>query len=164
MITKTTLGEFENEAAKTRTLLERVPMAKASWKPHPKSMTLGRLAQHVAELWGWLGPTFAGDELDIGDPAAFAGRKMPATSEELMALFETSVSQGREALHNASDTSLGDAWTLRSKEQVLLTLPRGAVMRGMCMNHIYHHRGQLTVYLRLLDVPIPGMYGPSADE
>lgn len=155
------LGEYTYEAAQTRKVLERVPEDKSDWKPHEKSMALGRLAVHVADLASWTTLTLTATELDLA-----GGWSLPpfTTTDELLAMFDRNVEAGKEALMAAKDEELGVMWTLRMGSQVLLTMPRGQCVRSMCYNHVVHHRGQLTVYLRLLDVPVPGMYGPSADE
>jgi len=158
-------AEFEHEAANTRKLLGRVPWERADWRPHPKSMAMGRLAMHVAGLAGWAAGVVGADGLDLASPAAAAMVPPPTTStEELLAFFDRNVATSRAAIAGASDESLGQTWTLRHGDRVLLSLPRAAALRGMVMNHGIHHRAQLGVYLRLNDVPIPGMYGPSADE
>jgi uncharacterized damage-inducible protein DinB len=155
------IPEFDMEMSNTRRALERVPMDKASWQPHPKSMTLGRLAIHLAELPGWASTTVNTDELNFAD--GYNPAKV-ATPEELLALFDGNVSEARAALAGAGDEVWHKPWTLRNGEQVIFTLPKIVVHRSFVMNHIVHHRGQLTVYLRLNDVPVPSLYGPSADE
>ncbi|MEO7359439.1 MAG: DinB family protein [Gemmatimonadaceae bacterium] len=154
-------GEFTNEAAQTRKVLERIPFDKVDYKPHEKSMTLGKLAGHVADLTGWTGLVMTATELDLG-----GGYVTPPFSsiEELLSMFDTHVEATKAALMAANDEELGVNWTLRAGSHVIMTMPRGQIVRGMCFNHIVHHRGQLTVYLRLIGVPVPGLYGPSADE
>ena len=156
------LPEFEHEMATTRSLLERVPEQQAAWAPHPKSMTLGRLAAHIAELPGWMMSTVQQPELDFGAPGAYNPTQFTTTAE-LLKLFDASVKAAREALAPVSDADMGVDWTLRNGEQVIFTLPRAAVVRSFVINHIIHHRGQLSVYLRLHDVPLPSIYGPTAD-
>lgn len=156
------LPEFDQEMKSTRRTLERVPTDKTSWQPHAKSMSLGHLATHVAELPGWVTMTVKTDELDFG-----AGPYVPrilSESEQIVAVFDQEVAKAREALLGVSDEELMKPWTLRKGDHVIFTMPKIAVLRGMVMNHIIHHRGQLTVYLRLNDIPVPGLYGPSADE
>jgi uncharacterized damage-inducible protein DinB len=155
------IPEFDMEMANTRRALERVPMDKASWQPHPKSMTLGRLAVHLAELPGWASTTVNTDELDFA-----SGYNPPKaeTTQDLLALFDKNVGEARAALAGASDETWQKGWTLRRGDHVIFTMPKIAVHRGFTMNHIIHHRGQLTVYLRLNDVAVPSIYGPSADE
>lgn len=156
------IAELEQEAATTRKVLERVPADKFDWKPHEKSMPMGRLAVHVAEMHGWTKPTVEDPELDFAkmDYKPFE----PKTTEELVAHLDKNVNEAIEVLKTISDDGWHDEWSLRNGEQVYFTIPKIAVMRGMVLNHIVHHRGQLSVYLRLNDIPVPAMYGPSADE
>jgi uncharacterized damage-inducible protein DinB len=155
-------AELKQEAATTRRLLERVPEDKFSWKPHEKSMTLGRLAGHIAELPAILGAALKADEIDF---AAGNYKPLAATSvAELLAEFDKNISEGAELLKGSADERMFDTWRMRNGEKVIFELPRVAVVRGVVMNHIIHHRGQLAVYLRLLDVPLPSIYGPTADE
>lgn len=151
--------EFDQEMTTTRRLLERVPSDKAEWKPHPKSFALGHLAQLVARMPGWITMTIARPDLDL---AGGAGYSFQPTGE-LLAQFDTHVGEARAALSGVRDEAFAEPWSLRMGDRVLSTLPRGAVVRTH-INHLVHHRGQLTVYLRLLDVPIPSIYGPTADE
>lgn len=160
-ISQTLLPELDHEMATTRRVLERVPLAeKGDWKPHEKSMSLSRLANHVAELPGWLTVTMTSDSLDL------AGYSAPslATNEALLASFDALVADGRAALAAASDEDFFGSWALRMGDQEFFKIPRVAVLRTWVFNHIIHHRGQLTVYLRELGVPVPSIYGPSADE
>lgn len=160
-ISDSLLPEFDQEMGNTRRALERVPMDRADWKPHPKSMALGRLAIHLAELPAWVVTTVGSDELN------FAGGYNPSkaeTTQELLALFDKNVAEARAALAGAGDEVWHRPWTLRNGDHKIFTLPKIAVHRAFTMNHIIHHRGQLTVYLRLNDVPVPSIYGPSADE
>ena len=160
-ISDTLLPEFDQEMSNTRRALERVPMDKPDWKPHPKSMALGRLAIHLAELPGWAHVTVTTDELNFADGYNPAKAE---TTEELLALFDKNVAAARAALAGAGGEAWHKPWTLRMGDQKIFTLPKIAVHRAFTMNHIIHHRGQLTVYLRLNDVPVPSIYGPSADE
>jgi uncharacterized damage-inducible protein DinB len=160
-ISDSLIPEFDMEMSNTRRALERVPMDKASWQPHPKSMTLGRLAIHLAELPGWANVTVNTDELNFADGY---NPSKAETTEELLALFDKNVSEARAALAGASDEAWQKPWTLRNGDHVIFTMPKAAVHRGFVMSHVIHHRGQLTVYLRLNDVPVPSIYGPSADE
>ena len=154
------LPEFDQEAASTRLLLERVPAQDAGWKPHPKSASLGALAVHVAHLASWLGATLTSTELDL----AVAPRPAPFTTvEALLATFDSHVAGSRAALAKAADADFGVPWSLKSGEQVYFTLPRAVVVRSLVLSHLIHHRAQLGVYLRLLDVPLPPSYGPTAD-
>lgn len=155
-------AELKQEAATTRRLLERVPEDKLDWKPHEKSMTLGRLAGHVAELASLLGPVLGADGLDFA-----SGKYQPlnATSvAEILEKFDKNIADGVEGLKGLDDSRAFDKWRLSSGERVIFEGPRVAVMRGLVLNHVIHHRGQLSVYLRLLDVPLPSIYGPTADE
>jgi uncharacterized damage-inducible protein DinB len=154
--------ELQHEAASTRKMLERVPQDKFGWKPHEKSMSLGHLASHVAEILGWLTVTLTTDEMDF----ATSNYKpfTPGTTGELVEFYEQKLKEGTEALAATSNEELMKHWKLRSGEHLIFDLPRIAVVRSFVFSHLIHHRGQLSVYLRLLDVPIPGMYGPSADE
>jgi uncharacterized damage-inducible protein DinB len=155
------LPEFDMEMANTRRALERVPTDKFDWTPHHKSFTMGKLATHLATLPGWTNVTLGTDGLDLAEP--FEAPK-PATTEELLALFDKTVADARVALAGAADETFFQTWALRKGEHVIFSLPKIAVMRGFVLNHIIHHRGQLTVYLRLNDIPVPSIYGPSADE
>jgi uncharacterized damage-inducible protein DinB len=155
------LPEFDQEMAGTRKSLERVPEGKTEWQPHPKSMTLGRLAGHLAELPNWVVETIKRDELSLdGQYTPF----ISSSPKELLAMFDAKVAEARALIQSASDADLMKPWTLKVRGQTAFTMPKIAVLRGMVMNHIIHHRGQLTVYLRLNDVPVPSLYGPSADE
>lgn len=156
------LGELEHEAANTRRVLALVPADKGDWKPHPKSFSLGNLAVHLTEMHGWVDMTVKETELDF---AKFEYKPAPFTTpEELTTRLDGYLVQAKTALAGTNDEELGVPWTLRNGEHVMFTMPRVQCLRSMVMNHIVHHRAQLTVYLRLLDIPVPGMYGPSADE
>jgi uncharacterized damage-inducible protein DinB len=157
------LPELDKEMANTRKLLERVPEDKLGWQPHQKSMTMERLARHVAQLPGWAVEIIGRDSLDIAQPEAFQSETLKSR-DELLATFDKSVAAGRAAIAGAGDEHLMKPWSLVMGEKTIFTMPRIAVLRGMMMNHLIHHRAQLGVYLRLNDVPVPGMYGPSADE
>ena len=153
------LGELDAEMPPTRRLLERVPTDKGQWKPHEKSFALGHLAQLVATMPGWIPRTVGETELNL---AASAGYSFQAT-ESLLGQFDKHVSEARAVLAAAKDSDFSVLWSLKMGTNVLFTAPRGVVVRQH-INHLCHHRGQLTVYLRLLDVPIPSIYGPTADE
>ena len=156
------LMELNHEAANTRKMLERVPFEKGDWKPHDKSMSLARLATHVAELPGWTAMTLHTDELDW---AKFDYKpNIATTTEELIAKHEENVQKAKDALTNATEEDMMKPWTMRRGDQVFFTLPKAAVIRNFSLNHLYHHRGQLSVFLRLNDVAVPGMFGSSADE
>jgi len=161
-LSKAFLGELENEAKVTRSVLERVPADKFDWKPHEKSMAMGRLATHIAEMFGWTKETLKSDVLDF---AAFDYKPFePKSTEELLAFFDDHIAKAKQILSETPDETFLTEWTMRNGEQVYFTLPKVAVMRSFVMNHIIHHRGQLSVYLRLNDIPVPSIYGPSADE
>jgi uncharacterized damage-inducible protein DinB len=156
------LGELDYEMANTRKTLERVPTDKLAWQPHTKSMTLGRLASHIAEMPNWAVRTVRLPEFDF----AVGGyqRLNLGSTPEIVEAFDKNFTAAREAIAGAGDEALRETWTLRRGDQVVFALPRIGVLRSMVLNHTIHHRGQLTVYLRLNDVPLPGLYGPSADE
>ncbi|HEX5727243.1 MAG TPA: DinB family protein [Longimicrobiaceae bacterium] len=153
------LPEFEQEMATTRRLLERVPSEQGEWKPHPKSFSLGHLAQLVAIMPGWVAQTLRNTELDL----AGAGGYSYETTETLLGIFDQGVDASREALASVQDDELDVTWSLKHGDRVLFSSPRGVVVRNH-ISHLVHHRGQLSVYLRLLDVPLPSIYGPTADE
>lgn len=164
-ISEMLLPEFEHEMIGTRKTLERVPDAKFAWKPHPKSSSLGGLATHLANIPSWTALTFDRDELDLAPAGAEPFRLEEAKSiEALLEAFDKNVASARAALGAASDQDWQGKWTLLSGGNKIFTLPRTGVMRGFVMNHLIHHRAQLGVYLRLLEVPVPSIYGPSADE
>jgi uncharacterized damage-inducible protein DinB len=153
--------EMEQEARTTRKMLERVPQDKYDWRPHPKSMTMLQLATHIAELPGWVSMTLHTDGLDF---ATSPYQATPITNNgELLALFEQSLAGAKNDLAEATDEDLLPTWTLRDGDQILSATSRGEMVR-MSFSQIVHHRAQLGVYLRLLDIPIPGSYGPSADD
>jgi uncharacterized damage-inducible protein DinB len=158
------LAEFDQEMANTRKTLERLPDDKWDWKPHAKSGTIGWLANHVATFPGWLEQTLTTESLDI----APGGKQiqLPTTKgrKEILAVFDESVPKARAALAKATDEQLMQTWSLLSNGQPIFAMPRAAVYRGMIMNHLIHHRAQLGVYFRLNDIPVPALYGPSADE
>ena len=156
------IAELTQEAAATRRMLERVPVSRNDWKPHDRSMSLGRLAMHVVEQTGWITMAMATDELDF---LQFGYKPiMDATVEELLEKHDESVEQAIAILDLAKDADFDKMWTLRRGDRIIFTLHKKAVLRSFSLNHMIHHRGQLSVYLRLLDVPLPGMYGPTADD
>ena len=159
------LLEFDQEVATTRRLLERVPAQDAGWKPHPKSMSLGDLAAHVANLTSWLGLTLTTTEFDLNPPGGGSPFVPPGftTVAALLATFDNHVASGRAALSAATDADFAVPWTLKSGDQVYFSFPRAAVVRSFVLSHLIHHRAQLGVYLRLRDVPLPPCYGPTAD-
>jgi uncharacterized damage-inducible protein DinB len=155
------LPEFDEEMKNTRKLLECVPDGKFDYQPHPKSMALGRLASHVAEMPAWAVMTLDTEVLDLQPDF----KPHVATSRAgLLDMFDTSVSQAREKIGAASDEDWQKIWTFKYAGKTIMAMPRSTVMRSTVMNHLIHHRAQLGVYLRLNDVAFPGMYGPSADE
>ena len=159
------LPEFDHEMANTRKTLERVPDDKLDWKPHEKSWSMGSLATHLSTIPSWAFETIQKDSLDIAPPGGPPPRQAPAAStQELLDRFDKSVTAGREAIAGASDEHLMKPWSLLSGGNIVLTMPRIAVLRGFVMSHTIHHRAQLGVYLRLNDIPVPAIYGPSADE
>lgn len=164
-ISEALLPEFDQEMANTRKTLERVPADKFDWKPHEKSMQMGHLAIHIATMPGWAAETINKDSLDIAPPDA-PPYEMPKVNsrEELVELFDKNVTTARAAIEGASDEKLFQPWSLLSGGRTILTMPKIAVIRSFVMNHTIHHRAQLGVYLRLNDVPVPAIYGPSADE
>ena len=153
------LPEFDQEMATTRRLLERVPNDKGTWKPHPKSFALGHLAQLLAWMPGWVASTLRHTELDLTTTPEYSFE----TTETLLGMFDRNVQEAREALRSSPDADFAVPWSLMRGEQVLFTAPRGTVVRTH-INHLIHHRGQLSVYLRLNEVPLPSIYGPTADE
>ena len=153
--------EMVQESNTTRKMLERVPVEKFGWKPHPKSMPLQSLVTHIAELPTWVTMVLNTSELDFA--ANPYQPKMLATKEEMLEYFETCLADGKSSLENASDEDLLPSWTLRNGNEIYQTSSKAEVIR-MTFCQIVHHRAQLGVYLRLLDIPIPGSYGPSADE
>ena len=158
-ISETLLPEFDQEMATTRRLLERVPSDQGQWKPHPKSFSLAHLAQLVSWMPGWITNTLRESKLDLLKVGGYSNE----STDTLLAGFDKNVGEARAAIAEAKDPDYGVPWSLTRGEQVLMTMPRGSVVRQH-INHLVHHRGQLTVYLRLLDVPIPSIYGPTADE
>ena len=158
-IAETLLPEFDQEMTTTRRLLERVPTEKGPWKPHAKSFPLGHLAQLVAWMPGWIATTVRETALDL----ATAPKYSFETTEVLLVEFDRNVRAAREALRASRDADFAVPWSLKHGDRVLFTAPRGAVVRTH-INHLIHHRGQLSVYLRLNDVPLPPIYGPTADE
>lgn len=160
-LTDPLVAELEQEAATTRRVLERVPGDKLSWKPHDKSMSLGQLALHVATIPGWVGSVLQPDSWDASESS---GQKEAETLDELIPALEESVRSAKETLEWLDEEKAAGLWSITAGDATLMTMPRIAVVRSIMLNHWYHHRGQLSVYLRLLDVPVPSIYGPSADE
>lgn len=158
------LPEFTHEMATTRALLERVPEADAAWKPHPKSTSLGQLAVHIAGLPGLGLQVLERAELDMNPPGgpAYSPPEFESTSA-LLESFDSSVAAVKAALEGVSDEHLMEVWTFKSGGETIIAMPRAGMLRTLLMNHLIHHRGQLSVYLRLRDVPLPSIYGPTAD-
>lgn len=164
-LSKALLPEFDHEMANTRKTLERVPEDKLDWRPHEKSSTMRALATHIANLPSWVAIAINQDSLDIAPPGAPPQKTTPVNSPaEAVETFDKHVAAARAAIMGASDEQLLEPWTLLHGGNTVLTEPRVAVLRGFVMNHTIHHRAQLGVYLRLNDVPVPSIYGPSADE
>ena len=164
-IAESFLPEFDHEMANTRKILEIVPDDKLDYAPHEKSMKMGRLAGHIAEMASWTVATLNTPELDIAPVDGPSFRPFIAGSrDELLATFDKNIEAAKEAIADASDEALTTSWSLLAGGNTMFTMPRIGVLKSMVLNHIIHHRAQLGVYLRMNDVPIPGMYGPSADE
>lgn len=158
-IAQTLIPEFDQEMKTTRRLVERVPSEKGQWKPHPKSFSLGHLTQLVVTMPGWITNALEETSLDL---ATYPGYSYE-TTETLLTAFDKNVEEARAAIAKASDKDFTVDWSLRHGDKVFFTAPRATIVR-QTINHFVHHRGQLTVYLRLIDVPIPSIYGPTADE
>lgn len=159
------LGELDQEMIGTRKTLERIPEDKFDWQPHPKSFTTINLATHIANMLGWGATTINEDSFDFAPEGGEPYVEVPAASrEELLAKFDAGLAGFRAALAGASDEAMMKDWSLLAGGKTIFTMPRVACLRGMIFNHIIHHRAQLTVYLRMNDVPVPALYGPSADE
>lgn len=158
------LGEFDHEMANTRKTLERVPDEKFDWKPHEKSFAMGALASHLANLPGWTNVTTDFDEFDMAPGGVPMKTPQCQSSQELLEVFDKNVGAARAAIESASDERLMEPWTLLAGGQQVFSMPRIAILRSFVMNHVIHHRAQLGVYLRLNDIAVPSVYGPSADE
>lgn len=159
------LGELERESSGTRRVLERVPEGRNDWKPHEKSMALGYLAGLVASMPGWIPMMVNLDQMDIASPEGAKYKPQAWTSsKDLVRLLDKSLAEASEALKNASDEHLMKPWKFAAGGHVVSEMPRYVMIRDSVLNHMAHHRGQLTVYLRLCGVPVPAVYGPSADE
>jgi uncharacterized damage-inducible protein DinB len=161
-LNKPLIAELQHEAETTRRVLERVPESAWDWKPHEKSMSMSTLASHIAEMIGWTKIALETPELDFSKTpyAPF----VPSNNKELMEFFEKQLAQALESLKAASDESFMQNWKMCNGEQVYFEMPRLQVVRSVILNHVIHHRGQLSVYLRLQNIPVPSIYGPSADE
>ena len=155
-------GEIKQEAFTTRRVLERVPADKLNWKPHPRSMSLGQLALHIATIPAGITRLAQVDEFEV-NPANF-NPPVPNSSEEILAALDSSVLAAQEYLAGVSESSALGTWCAKVNGKAVMSMPRAAMLRALMLNHWYHHRGQLSVYLRLLEVPVPSIYGPSADD
>lgn len=160
-LNQTVLPEFDHEMANTRKSLERVPEDKSGWKPHEKSTTMGGLATHLATINGWADAIVGQDSFDVKNAPAPPQVKSRA---ELLGVFDKNVASARKAIAGATDEQLMKPWSLLNGGKAIFTMPRIAVLRSFILNHTIHHRAQLGVYLRLNNVPVPAIYGPSADE
>lgn len=158
------LPEYDHEMATTRRLLERVPEAEFAWKPHERSMTLGELAGHIANLPMWCSATIEHAVLDLDSFGEDVTLKAPPTREAMLEAFDAKTKAARAAVAATSDAEMLTPWTLKKGQQEFFTMPRISAIRSFVMNHMIHHRGQLSVYLRLKNIPLPPIYGPSADE
>ncbi len=161
-LAQVSLGDLGQELATTRRVLERVPADQWDWKPHAKSMTLGQLAGHIANLLLWGQHTLSASEVDFASPPPAPPKH--ANLESVLAAYDANVTEVRTLVGGATDEALAGTYTVRRGEKVMMAMPRAAMLRGFILSHIIHHRGQLSVYLRLLDVAVPSIYGPSADE
>lgn len=157
-------NEFKHESVNTRKMLECLPFEKAAWKPHEKSFTLISLATHIARIPQWVDRIISADSFDVGTANAIPKLAPIQNLNELLLFFDKNCSDALKGLELTSEEVLMKQWTLRQGDKIFFTLPKAAVIRNMGFNHSYHHRGQLSVYLRLLNIPLPGIYGPSADE
>lgn len=155
------VAELEQEAHATRRVLERVPQAQLSWRPHPKSMSMGQLAMHIASMPGNIAELASHDTLP--EPPAFV-QSEAATAAELVPTLDASLAKARQILAGFDDAKLNATWKLMAGGREIMAMPRAAVLRMIMLNHWYHHRGQMLVYLRMHDVPLPSVYGPTADE
>jgi uncharacterized damage-inducible protein DinB len=158
------LPEFDHEMATTRRLLERLPEAEFAWKPHDKSMALGQLAGHIANLPSWCTATLSTTVFDLDTLPVEFRSKPPQSRAALLDEFDAKVATARNQLTSTTDGEFLSPWTLKKGGQEMFTLPRLSAIRSFVLNHLIHHRGQLSVYLRLKDVPLPSIYGPTADE
>jgi uncharacterized damage-inducible protein DinB len=164
-INQALLGEFDHEMASARKSIERVPDDKFDWKPHSKSMTMGGLASHIAMIPSWAKMTLETPQFDVNPPGGEPVQQPKLkTRAEVLAFFDQGVPAARAAIAAASDETMMQPWTLLSGGKTVFSMPRVAVLRSMIMNHMIHHRAQLGVYLRMNDIPVPAIYGPSADE
>lgn len=164
-IAQSILPEFEHEMAGTRKTLERIPDEKLDWKAHPKSNTIGWVAAHLAEIPGWAEGTLTQDSWDINPVGGEPYKTPKATSrKQILEIFDKNVAAAKKAIAATKDDAFLKQWSLLSAGQPIMTMPRIAVIRGFVLNHMIHHRAHLCVYLRLNDIPVPALYGPSGDE
>jgi uncharacterized damage-inducible protein DinB len=154
------LMEMEMEEKTTQRVLERVPESKLTWKPHPKAYSLGQLAMHIAIAPGRIASAALEDSREFSPPAV----PDPTSCKEILDAFAEGSAKARQVVKSFDDAKMMSTWTLKRNGKAVLTMPRAAFLRAIMMNHIYHHRGQLSVYIKLLDLPVPSIYGPSADE
>jgi uncharacterized damage-inducible protein DinB len=157
------LPEYDHEMATTRKVLERAPLSEISWRPHNKSMTVGELAAHIADIPGWAGTIINDSAFDVAAAGQYK-RPVYASTSELLSAFDANVAKARASIEAKSDAEMMSPWSLKEGDKVHFTLPKASVIRSMLLNHLIHHRGQFSVYLRLKEVPVPAIYGPSADE
>jgi uncharacterized damage-inducible protein DinB len=156
------LAELKHESVNTKRLIECVPPDNLDWTPHEKSMKIGKLAKHIAELPVWIGRIINADEFDFASENYNSESK--ESKKDILKLFDEKLAEALHVLETVSDENLNKKWLVKRGGQVMFELPKKIAVRSFTYNHIYHHRGQLSVYLRLLNIPVPGMYGPSADE
>ena len=156
------LAELKHEASNTRKMLQRVPSDNLQWKPHEKSFSIGYLASHIANIPVWTGRIIEADEFDFGKTNFTTPQGVSA--EDIVEKFDKNLADAIKILEATSDDELNKPWSMRNGDHVFFTTPKKVNLRNFLLNHVVHHRGQLSVYLRLLDIPVPGMYGPSADE
>jgi uncharacterized damage-inducible protein DinB len=163
-ISSSLMPEFDHEMGTTRRLLERLPEAEFEWRPHDKSMSLGQLADHLSNLTGWANIIATSTSFDVASVSQDRKPKNPASRAAVLARFDEKVAAARGELVSKTDAELLAPWTLKSGTHEVFTMPRISAIRSFVLNHTIHHRGQLSVYLRLKNVPLPSMYGPTADE
>ena len=156
------IAELKHEASLTKKMLEKVPMDNPDWKPHDKSMKIGRLATHIAENPTWITEVLTNDNFDF--MAKPFSNHIAADSKELLELFDANINAAIASLEKATDEDFNKLWTAKRADQIMFQSPKNATVRAWAFSHMIHHRGQLSVYLRLLDIPVPGVYGPTADE
>ncbi len=162
-LAKQALADLDHEIANTRRVLELVPADRLDFSPHAKSWPLQKLANHLTDFGWWGVVTLTTDELDFAAPQP-PSPPLPTTAEGFLAQFDERIAAFKVELDKATDAQMMATWTMKNGDAVIMAMPRLAVLRGMIINHMIHHRAQMTIYLRLLDIPVPGLYGPSADE